>query len=542
MAATTALREALNRGISSGGLVDTKIILYSHRDYSGRVRRPKALYTNSRVLKTVPYFNDLLFGNFAESQSKDFKEAIDEEEYAEDYGYISDSDLEDDEEDKFSFVYNGKPKVYHPSDPFAIPGEDKVACADYEECVEEGKVVKVPDIAFVTFQAFIMYLYTGVIEFAPFGSEEIRRSRKAEIVRSSDDKIPRPSPKSIYRLADKYDIPALKTLALSHIRSGLAKCDIVEESFSIFASRYDEVRKLYIDQLAFVWMEDSTAEATRARVEEKIDGFAEGDYDHAADTLSALWEIATKDGDAKAPSTATPAATPVTSPENWALVNKALIKSIRRGVFFDKKYWARHSKTGEIFKPVYFSSIIMNDKAPQLDKIVKYLKDEDPLMSDLKGQINIESDCDQADREAAEQREKERWRRNQEAKEAEERRLRNREAKEAEERRLRMDRAASWGLEPQVSQYRPEPPKPQPWGDWFTPSTLETAKGVPVGGWLRTSTETAGLQPERSLTPTEVTLPSSDRKPAPAPALPGPSTPISTVSGHYFVHISYGRR
>ena len=58
MAATTALREALNEGISSGNLVDTKIILYSHRDSSGRVCRPKAVYANSRVLKTVPYFND----------------------------------------------------------------------------------------------------------------------------------------------------------------------------------------------------------------------------------------------------------------------------------------------------------------------------------------------------------------------------------------------------------------------------------------------------------------------------------------------------
>jgi hypothetical protein len=58
MAATTALREALNEGISSGNFVDTKIILYSYRDSSGRVCRPKALYANSHVLKTVPYFND----------------------------------------------------------------------------------------------------------------------------------------------------------------------------------------------------------------------------------------------------------------------------------------------------------------------------------------------------------------------------------------------------------------------------------------------------------------------------------------------------
>ena len=101
-----------------------------------------------------------------------------------------------------------------------------------------------------------MYLYTDEIEFAPFGSKENRTSRSAEIVTPSEDKVPRPSPKSIYRLADKvcdmsspvkhtkpdtfspqYDVPALKTLALNRIRSELEKCDIVEESFGRFASR-----------------------------------------------------------------------------------------------------------------------------------------------------------------------------------------------------------------------------------------------------------------------------------------------------------------
>jgi hypothetical protein len=53
------------------------------------------------------------------------------------------------------------------------------------------------------FQAFLMYLYTDAIDFAPFGSEVNRRSRSAEIVDPSDNKVPRPSPKSIYRLADK---------------------------------------------------------------------------------------------------------------------------------------------------------------------------------------------------------------------------------------------------------------------------------------------------------------------------------------------------
>ena len=48
-----------------------------------------------------------------------------------------------------------------------------------------------------------MYLYTGAIDFAPFGSGENRRSRSAEIVTLADGDVPRPSPKSIYRLADK---------------------------------------------------------------------------------------------------------------------------------------------------------------------------------------------------------------------------------------------------------------------------------------------------------------------------------------------------
>ena len=94
----------------------------------------------------------MLFGNFAESQSKDFnKEEIDDEEYAEDYGYLSDSDLEDDEDEKVaSFKYTGK-LAARSSHPFGVPGEDKRnLCEEHEECVEKGKIVKIPDMAFVT--------------------------------------------------------------------------------------------------------------------------------------------------------------------------------------------------------------------------------------------------------------------------------------------------------------------------------------------------------------------------------------------------------
>jgi hypothetical protein len=78
------------------------------------------------------------------------KEAIDDEEFAEDYGYISDSDLEDDEDEKAAPFKHTKLKV-HPVDPFGIPGEDRrILCEEHEEDAKNGKVVKIPDIAFVT--------------------------------------------------------------------------------------------------------------------------------------------------------------------------------------------------------------------------------------------------------------------------------------------------------------------------------------------------------------------------------------------------------
>ena len=61
MILTPALQEALNSAISSGKFIDTKVILFSRRDSSGNACKPKALYANSHVLKSVPYFNDREF-------------------------------------------------------------------------------------------------------------------------------------------------------------------------------------------------------------------------------------------------------------------------------------------------------------------------------------------------------------------------------------------------------------------------------------------------------------------------------------------------
>ena len=65
--------------------------------------------------------------------------------------------------------------------------------------------------------------------------------------------------------------------------------------------RYDEIRDLYIQQLAFAWVDDLTTEKTRVCVERKIDSFVGGDLEHGTEIVLALLEIATTEGDIKPP-------------------------------------------------------------------------------------------------------------------------------------------------------------------------------------------------------------------------------------------------
>jgi len=86
-------------------------------------------------------FFKVFFGSFAEAQLKDFnEEMIDEEEIAQDYGYSSDSDLEDNEDRRVA-----------PVTPVAVsPKEKRILGEEHEERIEKGKIVKIPDMALVT--------------------------------------------------------------------------------------------------------------------------------------------------------------------------------------------------------------------------------------------------------------------------------------------------------------------------------------------------------------------------------------------------------
>ena len=131
--------------------------------------------------------------------------------HAEDYDYLSDSDLEDDVEvaepvkrDHFLETQNRDPS----------PGQ-----GFYNELNRQGNVVVLRGVSYLTsaavdfpspylltdlgrFQALVMYLYTGEIDFTPFGCDPNRELHAPGLSSAEEDTIPRPSPKSIYRIAD----------------------------------------------------------------------------------------------------------------------------------------------------------------------------------------------------------------------------------------------------------------------------------------------------------------------------------------------------
>ena len=95
-----------------------------------------------------------------------------------------------------------------------------------------------------------------------------------------------------------------------------------------------------------------------------------------------------------------------------------MVKSIKQGVFFDQKYWARHSKNGRILKPVYFSSLIAGDALQICTSIHRtgvnvhaygLTKRKGIVRSNgqntttkLAGEIGIESDCEDESTETEE--------------------------------------------------------------------------------------------------------------------------------------------
>lgn len=176
--------------------------------------------------------------------------------------------------------------------PLVVPGPAKVP-------------VVIGDVAYVTYKAFLYYLYTDTIVFAPLKSQFMLSSpssssfAQALHLPTSSDGAPmhspgmgagtlrtpsagggrrgwlrdweavnpdRPSPcsaKAIYRLADKLDLAELKARAFAHITKSLSIQSVPFELFSSFSAAFEDVRKVQMDFALQHWNEIRSSDAMK---------------------------------------------------------------------------------------------------------------------------------------------------------------------------------------------------------------------------------------------------------------------------------------
>ncbi|KAI0339999.1 hypothetical protein BDW22DRAFT_1360473 [Trametopsis cervina] len=109
----------------------------------------------------------------------------------------------------------------------------------------------VPDVAANTWQALVVFIYTGTIRFAPLRSQglEFYRTERTKH-RETNPRWPALcSPKSVYRLADIVGLKELKILAFDDLKSRITEMTINREIFSKFTATYNEVLEMQMQIL-----------------------------------------------------------------------------------------------------------------------------------------------------------------------------------------------------------------------------------------------------------------------------------------------------
>ncbi|KAJ6569208.1 hypothetical protein B0H19DRAFT_691895 [Mycena capillaripes] len=234
---------ALAETIRGEEVVDIKFYAYT-RVGAGYVARPRPMFAKMALLRGHSDALDTYLSGvsgsagFAESKLIDLDKDIPQEEQFAEYDYMSDSDLDvdsDDEEDRVSpdetagtSTSSAEESPVQLTRPSAVPQVTTPR--------RMGRVVAVKGHAFKTWNALLYYLYTNKIVFRTSDS-------------LADSQIPQCSAKSMYKLADKFELSDLKSLALQSLRSQLSADTIVREAFSTFTSLYPEIQDIEVEFL-----------------------------------------------------------------------------------------------------------------------------------------------------------------------------------------------------------------------------------------------------------------------------------------------------
>ncbi|EJD41831.1 hypothetical protein AURDEDRAFT_186281 [Auricularia subglabra TFB-10046 SS5] len=193
--------------------------------------------------------------------------------------HVDDLLPEDDDEEGASMVLPQLP----PSPPPLAPPLPPVPETQLQSRANPNKAmtsVVVRDSAYSTYRALLYYLYTDMIIFAPLsssftpasapsaGAAEPTTRRQWIYTWSAQhpdlaQSVSPCSAKSMYRLADKLNMPELKARAFDHIVGSLNVHNIVDEVFGVFAATFGEVRKVEMEFFLAHWAEIRSSDAMR---------------------------------------------------------------------------------------------------------------------------------------------------------------------------------------------------------------------------------------------------------------------------------------
>ncbi|KAF8608499.1 hypothetical protein BDV93DRAFT_200841 [Ceratobasidium sp. AG-I] len=328
---STVNRQSVPRGLlgSIGSLLDDPC--YSDIEFVLPARRrggkAKRIYASKKLLVgRAEYFQTMFSSGFAEaapdmstsniSVSRALS-AYDDSDYITVYSNAADdSDEEDNELDDMAWEVSsdagqagkntddsgaisdapGLPASLVPVPPTPAPAPPTLNLPPVPGPTKVQVVVR--DVAYVTYKAFLYYLYTDTIVFAPLKSQFMLSSPATSSFAQALTHLPissdgapmnspgigimrpgtnsaeggrrgwvrdweahnpeRPSPcsaKAIYRLADKLDLGELKERAFVHITKSLSVQNVPFELFSSFSASFGDIRKVQMDFALQRWTE-----------------------------------------------------------------------------------------------------------------------------------------------------------------------------------------------------------------------------------------------------------------------------------------------
>ncbi|KAI6019011.1 hypothetical protein BKA83DRAFT_4311419, partial [Pisolithus microcarpus] len=268
-------KELLRELLLGNDICNVRFHVFSRRSES-RALDPRALNANTTLLKSSSkYFADLFSVHAIPSSTMMNVETTDEISDGidlPDYGYESDSDLEDDTDIIVSpapepHLTTGSDGDNKHSDACVSTTEN--GCNPFQQNISDaigsssegtvslqpngmlwalggGRHISVKDAAFQTWYCLLHFLYMGIVEFSPLRSSGPQGSK---MFSRSTSQTPKCSAKSMYRLATKLGIGELRDQAFASIRSNIDENNLLQELASRFTGRYPAVLEMELDLL-----------------------------------------------------------------------------------------------------------------------------------------------------------------------------------------------------------------------------------------------------------------------------------------------------